>query len=391
VKIAIIGGGPSGLYLALLLKRHRPDWDVNVVEQNAPDATFGFGVVLADTGLMQMQEADGESYDAICAAMHYNERHKIVQNEVPIEFALNVKGGAIPRLRLLEVLQDQATRAGVGLRFGERINAASDLDALGLGDADVVVGADGINSVIRREFADEFGTTERALNNRFSWYGTKRVFDTPALVFRRHDGGHFVAHYYAYSADMSTFVAECDAATWFRLGLDQRTDTQRQALIEQIFAPELDGASLVSNHSIWRQFPVVRNSQWSHGRYVLIGDALASAHFSIGSGTRIAMMDSIALAGSLLANESDPRAALTLFEREHAADKAKFIIASERSFDWYEDMAQWMDQYSPEEFVYRFMVRTGRVDEERLYQEFPELMQRLDMAPRAAHAPTAGV
>jgi len=202
-------------------------------------------------------------------------------------------------------------------------------------------------------------------------------------VFRKYAGGHFVAHYYAYSDEMSTFVAECDDATWLSVGLDKMSDDERQALFEKIFAPELDGHGLVSNKSNWRQFPVIRNTRWVYGRHVLIGDALASAHFSIGSGTRIAMTDASALADALLRSEGDAIAGLAAFERNHAPQKAKLIAASERSYMWYEDIAKWMEAYTPEEFVYEFMTRTGRVDDERLRNEFPALMQRLAAASRA--------
>ncbi|MGD9944349.1 MAG: FAD-dependent monooxygenase [Burkholderiaceae bacterium] len=380
MKIAIIGGGPSGLYLGILLRRRAPGWHVEVIEQNAADATFGFGVVLADTGLQQLRQADEASFAAMTAAMRYNDRQTIVHNETPIEVTRQGRGGAIERLQLLTVLRAQAEDAGVRMRFGCRIDASAHLSRFGLADADVVVGADGVNSMLRGEFEDRFGTTRRLLSNHFAWYGTRRVFETPALVFRKHHGGHFVAHYYPYSATMSTFVAECDELTWQRCGLAAMTDEQRQHLFEQLFAGELQGKPLLSNNSVWRQFPVIRNRHWSHGRYVLIGDALASAHFSIGSGTRIAMTDAIALAEALLAEAPDVPAALRRYERRHAPEKRKLIEASERSFEWYERIAEWMDRYTPEAFVYHFMTRTGRVDDARLRRAFPDLMKRLQAA-----------
>ncbi len=380
MKIAIIGGGPSGLYLGILLKRRAPDWQVEVVEQNAADATFGFGVVLADTGLQQLRHADEASYQAMTAAMHYNDRQTIVHNETPIEVARQVKGGAIERLRLLSILQAQADAAGVRTHFGCRIGTVAELARIGLAEADVVVGADGVNSTLRGEFAEQFGTTRRSLTNHFAWYGTHHVFDSPALVFRKHAGGHFVAHYYPYSATMSTFVAECDDATWQRCGLAEMSDDERQRFFENLYAPELHGKPLLSNNSVWRQFPVIRNAHWFHDRYVLIGDALASAHFSIGSGTRIAMADAIALAEALLAEAPNVSAALHRYQERHTPEKRKLIEASEHSFDWYERIAEWMERYTPEAFVYHFMTRTGRVDDARLRRAFPELMKRLEAA-----------
>lgn len=378
MKIAIVGGGPSGLYLGILLKRQRPRWEVEVVEQNKADDTFGFGVVLADTGLAQLQEADETSYAALRTAMRYNGRQIIIHRETPIEYDLHVRGGAITRLTLLRILNAEAEKAHVHVHYGKRLETTDGLAGLKLQDADVVVGADGINSAVRRQFATEFGTSEYNLTNHFAWYGTNKVFDCPALVFRRHRGGHFVAHYYAYSDTMSTFVAECDDATWRRLGLGALSDDQLQSLLEEIFAPELDGHPLVSNKSAWRQFPVIRNKHWSHGRHVLIGDALASAHYSIGSGTRIAMNDSIALSRALLAYDGDVRAGLAAFETQHRGQKAKLIEASKQSYNWYERMADWMEKCTPEEFVYRFMTRTGRVDDARMRAQFASLMSRLE-------------
>ena len=378
MKIAIIGGGPSGLYLGLLIKRHRPHWAVYVVEQNAADSTFGFGVVLADGGLAQLEDADAQSYNRLHAAMHYNDRQIIVQREEPIEVVLNIKGGAIPRLTLLKILIDEAEQAGVRIYHKKRIESTDALAEMGLEDADVVVGADGTNSILRREFATDFGTSQYTLTNHFAWYGTRKVFDAPALVFRKYRGGHFVGHYYAYSDEMSTFVAECDDATWARMGLDALTDDQRQTLIEKIFAPELCEHKLISNKSVWRQFSVIRNERWIHGRNVLIGDALASAHFSIGSGTRIAMSDAIALSGALLACDGDVNAGLNAFVGSHRGRKAKLISASERSYTWYEQIANWMDDYTPAEFVYHFMTRTGRINDARLRAEFPKLMRHLE-------------
>ena len=379
MKVAILGGGPSGLYLGLLLKRGALDWQVEIIEQNAADATFGFGVVLADTGLLQLRDADPQSYEALCAATTQHEHQVIVQAETAINIRLPVKGGAIPRLTLLQILEQQAEAAGVVVHYKQRIESLDDLARLGLDDADVVVGADGINSLVRRSFEADFGTTTNTLGNHFAWYGTPKVFEASALVFRKYAGGHFVAHYYAYSEEMSTFVAECDDATWQRLKLGDMSNAQRQALMEKIFAPELEGAPLMDGNArvVWRQFPAIRNAHWTHGRYVLVGDALASAHFSIGSGTRIAMNDSIALAKALLGCEGDALRGLAAYERNHKPSKLKLIRASERSYLWYEQMAQWMDTYSAEEFVYQFMTRTGRVDDDRLRREYPELMGRL--------------
>jgi len=375
LKISILGGGPSGLYLALLVKRRNSNIQVTVYEQNKPEDTFGFGVVLADTGLSKLEEADAESAEAMRAAMHFSSQQTICLNGQ----SLDIKrpghgGGAITRIHLLQLLQQRCHQLGVDLRFSTRIDLNDKELMAELEQADLVVGADGINSVLRQHFSNEFGTTERHLKNRFAWFGTRQLFANPALVFKTHEGGHFVAHYYRYSTTMSTFVAECDEATWFHCQLDKMTDEQRQSLIERIFVQELNGDQLVAGHSVWRQFPVIRNKNWSHGKYVLMGDALASAHFSIGSGTRIAMEDAIALANAIIAHPESTDTITRTYEQHRRPGKDRLIEASENSFNWYEDMANKMNADNHYAFVYDFMTRTGRIDEQRLAQQFPDLL-----------------
>ncbi|MGH7186885.1 MAG: FAD-dependent monooxygenase, partial [Pseudomonadota bacterium] len=283
----------------MLIKKRRPDWEVSVIEQNAASSTFGFGVVLADSGLNRLQAADPGTHERLVGKMTFTGCQTITQKEPPISIKHPSSGGAIARIDLLTILQSAAAAAGVDVRYGVRVDHPDELGRYGLDDADVVIGADGVNSVVRTADETGFGTTRSNLTNRFSWFGTSKVFTSSALVFRQYRGGAFVAHYYPYCANGSTFVAECDNATWLEFGMDGMSADQRQALFEEVFAAELDGHRLISNNSAWRQFPVIRNRNWSTGKHVLIGDAQTSAHFSIGSGTRIAMEDAIALADAL--------------------------------------------------------------------------------------------
>jgi 2-polyprenyl-6-methoxyphenol hydroxylase-like FAD-dependent oxidoreductase len=384
MNIAVIGGGPSGLYLAILAKRRRPDYSITVIEQNSADSTFGFGVVLADSGLSRIQEADERIYQRLVDKMTFNGCQTINVHEHPIDIQHPAKGGAIARIDLLHVLQDEAKHAGVDVRFGQRIEHPRDLEALGLGDADVVVGADGVNSVVRAANEKAFGTTRSFLTNHFAWFGTRKVFERSALVFRQWQGGAFIAHYYAYCPTGSTFVAECDHATWLKFGMEAMSNEERQGLFEQVFAPELEGERLISNNSNWRQFPVLQNKHWTAGHHVLIGDAQTSAHFSIGSGTRIAMEDSIALAEALTAptpaGAEEPSALqrLAAFVHARGPEKAKLLSASRKSYLWYENVGDWMRQYTPYEFIHAFMTRTGRMDEGRLAAQYPELFAQLE-------------
>ena len=374
MKAAIIGGGPSGLFLSILLKQSQPEARITVYEQNPADATFGFGVVMADTGLAHLRNAEPQVCDALVAAMRFSDQQVIVSRDTPVTIKRPGSGGAIPRIKLLQILGDRARGLGVDIRYEQRVEDFTTLDA------DVVVGADGIHSRVRDGEADAFDVARASLSNHFAWFGVEKAFPSPSLVFRKQGAGYFVAHYYPYSESMSTFVAECDHQTWQSLGMETMTAEARKAVFERVFAPELDGCKLVSNHSNWRQFPVIRARNWHVGNRVLFGDALSSAHFSIGSGTRIAMEDAIALARALNGSPDDIPRALEAYVAERQPQKQKLIGASEASFNWYENIREWMDKYGPQEFVLRFMTRTGRVDIERLREQYPALIMGFEAA-----------
>ena len=371
VKINVIGGGPSGLYFALLAKRRFGRATVEVFEQNPRGATYGFGIALADRGLDRLRQADAASYEAIVKASFFARHRTIKHPQQTIFVEGGGYGGAIARLRLLEILESHCEAAGVRLQFGVRVEELAGID-----DADLVVGADGVNSTVRKRHEAAFGTTTWTLTNRLAWYGTEKHFPYPVLSFRRYDGGYFVGVAYPYSERMSTFVAECDAGTWLRLGLDKMSDDERRLLAERVFAEELGGSPLISNKSLWHCLPVVRNKQWSVGHRVLIGDALHSAHPSIGSGTRIAMEDAIALADALASSPTDIRGALANFREAREPTKAKLVAAAEKSFTWYESFPTKMDSLDAVPFVFDFLTRTGRVDASRLYAEYPHFMKR---------------
>ncbi|MCZ6604221.1 MAG: FAD-dependent monooxygenase, partial [Alphaproteobacteria bacterium] len=281
---------------------------------------------------------------------------------------------AIGRLELLQILQGLCERVGVEIEFECPLNSVGEF-----ADCDIVVGADGANSRVRDELADLFRPSVEYRPNKFAWFGTRQLFDTLTLTFR-HDGkGAFVGHHYRYSPEMSTFIVECDAASWRTTGLDRMTDPERQAYSETVFAKDLGGHGFISNNSIWRNFPDVSNENWVAGNVVLIGDALRTAHFSIGSGTRLAMEDSIALYRAFAANENDAAAALAAFEAARRPIVDKIIAAARNSYIWYEAFAQNMqtDAYS---LAYDYMTRSGRMDEGRLRGLAPKFMARHDAA-----------
>lgn len=380
MKINVLGGGPSGLYFAYLARKRLGDVEVNVYERNAPDATFGFGVVLAGAGLSRLAAADPDSFARLDAITKRLGNQEIILNGEAVMIEGEEYGGAVERLSLLKLLQQLCAEAGVNVTYGAQIDDPQQLE-----DADLVIGADGANSAMRRLYAQQFGTHGSQLSNAFAWYGAKRLHDRPTLSFRNAGGGAFCAHYYPYTDSMCTFVMECDRAAWDGCGFETMTDDQRQAFVEDLFRDDLKAQPLISNKSEWRNFQPVWNDNWTYGHRVLIGDAVRRAHFSIGSGTRIAMEDSIALVNAL-ESESDVQAALAAYvaARKPAADI--LIGAARESYGWYEDMGQHMDMAdSARGFAFDYLTRTSRVDAARVAADYPKFMAAYE-AERAGAA-----
>lgn len=379
MKIAIVGGGPAGLFFARLMKLRRPSDDIRVFEQNPVNATYGFGVTLAGPARGRLKQADEDLHDRLAAEMWFNDEQAIVLQRKRILLKYAAKGGAIPRLALLSVLEKACADVGITTQHDTRINQTGAFD-----EFDLVVGADGANSAVRNANPDAYGVQSRMLNNHFIWYGVRKPLRPNALVFREHKGGYYVGHYYAYSLTMSTFVAECDVKTWHECGLDRMVDAQRKALVEEIFAEELEGELLVENKSSWRTFNVIVTDRWTHRNTVLIGDALRVAHFSIGSGTRLAMDDAQALADAFAEAGDDVPQALERYVAVRKPTRDLFTEATVRSFEWYENFRQAMDTNAVA-FTKDFLTRTGRVDEERLKEYVPGFYQQY-LAPTAAMA-----
>jgi 2-polyprenyl-6-methoxyphenol hydroxylase-like FAD-dependent oxidoreductase len=366
MRVAILGAGPAGLYLSHLLKR-RPGSEVRLIEQNPPDATFGFGVVFSDRALEFLRDDDLETHSAITPHLETWDDITLSHRGEKVRIE-GVGFAAIGRLRLLRILQERARAVGVDPVYHRSVSRLDELD-----DADLIVGADGVNSLIRTAFADEFRTTIDHLANRFTWFGTTRRFETLTQTFRATPLGYFNAHHYRYSPDMSTFIVETDAATFTRVGFEQMDEARSKAICEEIFAEELDGHRLVTNRSIWRQFPKVWNERWRHRNCVLVGDALRTAHFSIGSGTRLALEDVIALDRALQENGDDVARALPAFEAARRPLVEKLVAAANASADWYEHFAEHM-RFAPLDFAMSYITRSGRIDHARLRAVAPQLV-----------------
>jgi 2-polyprenyl-6-methoxyphenol hydroxylase-like FAD-dependent oxidoreductase len=373
MRVNILGAGPAGLYLGYLLKRQAPDTEISIVEQNAPDATFGFGVVFSDRALEFLREDDPDSYAAITP--HLESWNDITVRHAGEEIRIDGIGfAAIGRLHLLQILQQRVRSVGVEPVYNRVVENLQEL-----GQADLVVGADGVNSLVRRSQEAAFGTEISLLRNRFVWYGTRKTFPTLTQSFHRSAHGNFNAHHYRYSRNMSTFIVEVDERTFFGAGFDRMDEAKTKKVCEQVFAEELAGETLVSNRSVWRQFPKVWNQHWHHGNRVLLGDALRTAHFSIGSGTRLAMEDAIALARALQQHGSDIPAALAAYEASRRPIVEKLAAAANASADWYVHFADHM-RLAPIDFVMSYIMRSGRINLERLRRVSPRFVAQYEAA-----------
>jgi 2-polyprenyl-6-methoxyphenol hydroxylase-like FAD-dependent oxidoreductase len=380
VRIAVLGAGPAGLLFSLLAKRRNPSWTIDVAEQNPAGATYGFGVVFSEGALAFLERDAPGLLPALSAAMESWPIQRIVHRDERIDIDGN-GFASISRLRLLEILRGLCADAGVALRWGRAVASLEDL-----GEADLVVGADGHHSLVRRSLVQSFEPAVETLGNRYAWYGTRERFECLTLTFRENADGAFVAHHYRYAPDMSTFIVECDAATWRGAGFGAMSEAQSRAYCEGVFARDLGGHPLVSNKSVWRQFPLLSNRRWTarlgKGRAVLIGDALRTVHFSIGSGTRLALEDAIALDRAFGEAGGDVDMALAAFERGRRPVVDKLLAAANASSYWYERFPERM-RLDPLALAYDYMTRSGRMPDDRLRQTSPKFMKRFESRRKA--------
>ena len=370
MRVDILGAGPAGLYAAILIRRARPDARVRVFEQNPADATFGFGVVFSDAALEFLAADDPETVALVAphlrrwsdiAVVHRGERVRID----------GVGFSGIGRLELLTLLQGRARELGVSPAYGARLDDLSALDG-----ADLVIGADGLNSTLRNASPEAFGASVGALDNRFVWYGAAREYDALTQTFVDTPHGSMNAHHYSYAPNRATFIVETTPESFERAGFAGMSEPECRATCERLFADALGGAPLIPNRSEWRRFPVLHCERWHAGNRVLVGDALHTAHFSIGSGTRLALEDVVALARALEGEGWDVPRALPAYETARRPVLEKITAAALASARWYERFDEHM-ALEPWPFALAYLRRAGRLDAERLKRLAPRFADSL--------------
>ena len=359
MKIAVIGGGPGGLYFSILTKKALPNCQIDVYERNKPDDSFGFGVVFSDETLGEFLKRDMRSYELIRSKFAYWDDIVVSRDGEEVAIAGNGFCGC-SRKTLLQLLQQRCIEESVNLHFDQNVD---DLERFA--DADIVVACDGIGSAIRTRYANEFGTKVVLKKNRFVWMGSTKPLDAFTYFFRTTPHGSIVAHSYQYEEGMSTWIFECSDATWNNLGFKVTNEEDTIQKIASLFKEELDGHPLVSNKSHWRQFPHVTNTKWHHNNIVLLGDAKATAHYSIGSGTKLAMDSAIGLSDAVIANPNNVQAAFEQYEKVRRNTVEMIQHAALVSLDWFENMDR-NNQHPFYQFAFGCMTRSKKVTYENL-------------------------
>jgi len=373
MNVHVIGGGPAGLYFAILMKNAWPNTQVTVFERNRADDTFGFGVVFSDQTLATFEKYDRETYRAITDNFAY-------WDDIEINFkgqTHRVGGNGFcgcARTTLLRLLQERAKNLGVEMKFQTEVDPTLAAHR----DADLIVAADGIGSAIRTANQAAFGTAIDYRPNKFAWMGSTKTFDAFTFFFKETEYGIFIAHCYQYEPNRSTWVMETQADTFERAGLDKLTEEQSALFLEKVFAEELQGHRLMTNRSLWRNFPRISNERWVKDNVVLIGDAKATAHFSIGSGTKLAMEDAGALFDSFkFVGGTDVKKALHHYEVTRREEVEKTQHSADVSLVWFEHIDRFWDM-DPTRFAFGLMTRSKAITYDNLLLRAPEFVAEID-------------
>jgi len=369
MKISIIGGGPAGLYFAILSRKAYPHHEITIHERNGPDDTFGWGVVFSGKTLANLKEADEESFREITQNFQTWDNVDVVHRHEKISIHGNHFSG-IARLDLLRILHRRCVQLGVQLRFHSDLSDA-EVEEL-RANSDLLIGADGVNSTVRRVYAQTFQPELSVRTNKYIWYGTRQLFHGLTLTFRENAAGVFAAHSYKFNESTSTFIVECDEQTWTTAGFAEMTEEETRRNLEAVFQQDLGNHPLLSNNSKWINFLLVKNAHWTHENVVLLGDALHTAHFSIGSGTKLAFEDAIAL-HKCFGERSTVLSALQEFERIRKPIIEEYQAAAQDSMIWFEHARDYM-HLNPLELAYMLMTRSGKVDRESLRRRDAEFV-----------------
>lgn len=359
MKITVIGGGPGGLYFSILTKKALPDCQIDIYERNKADDSFGFGVVFSDETLGEFLTRDTKSYELIRSKFAYWDDIVVARNGKNVSVSGNGFCGC-SRKTLLQLLQQRCREEGVNLHFEYTIDDPSQFS-----DSDYIIASDGINSGIREQFKNDFGTKIELKKNKFVWLGSTKPLDAFTYFFRTTPYGTFVAHTYQYEKGMSTWIFECSPKTWKNAGFETTNEADTIEKISKIFAEELDGHPLISNKSHWRQFPAITNDSWHKDNIILLGDAKATAHYSIGSGTKLAMECAIALSDSIVEFGTDKEKAFAKYEQLRRNRVEMIQHAANVSLDWFENMDRHI-QHDFYQFAFGVMTRAKKVTFENL-------------------------
>lgn len=372
MKIVTVGGGPSALYFAILMKKAFPETDLTVIERNRPEDTFGWGVVFSKETLGNLGEADAESYARIQEKFAYWDNIETwYRNTCTVSTGHGFCG--LARRELLMILQERAKELGVKLDFQHEIKSLNELPK-----ADLIIAADGVHSFIREQLSKELKPSIDPRKAKFCWLGTTKPLGAFTFVFKETEWGLFQVHAYPFQKDLSTWIVECHESVWKKAGLDKATEAETVAFCEKIFEKELAGHRLLSNKSIWRTFPTVQCENWFSGNVVLMGDAVHTAHFSIGSGTKLAMEDSIALVDAFKAIGTDdlPRV-LQSYQEQRKPEVIRLQRAAQTSLEWFENSGRYVGQ-PPIQFTFNLMTRSKRITYDNLKDRDPELVKQVD-------------
>lgn len=371
MKLNIVGGGPSGLYFAILMKKQDAAHEITIYERNGPDDTFGWGVVFSGKTLANLREADAESHAEITSHFEAWDNVDVVQGDSKISIHGNSFSG-IARLRLLKILQQRAQQLGIRLIFNHEIK---DFETLRT-SSDLLIGADGVNSGLRSFYSQYFLPDLDVRKHRYIWYGTHQLFHGLTLTFRENEAGVFASHSYKFSRDTSTFIVECDPETWQRAGFSNMNDDEMRSYLHTVFRRDLGDEPLLSNNSKWINFVRVKNRNWFFDNVALLGDALHTAHFSIGSGTKLAMEDAIEMA-RCFQRHPDVDEALAEFDRVRRPVIDNYQVAAGESMEWFENASRYIG-LSSWELAYSVMTRSGRVTLEDLRTRDPEFVRQYE-------------